>query len=358
MDESNYKRFRLIVAAVAAIWIASLLILAPAASGIDEDRQEIQRLTDAIAALHRENIAPDGDLLEKAHRHNEMLCQQVQEIADKIHSSVREEIPENSAAFFNSRCKQKLARMERRAGQLKVQLQTRVFPESTSDKTLHDGYWDALEVGTDLVSILLELAGKTESLRRISEISYPRLQQPWSTQRTMVRDFPVKMTLESEFSYIMKLFGRCSQAPIEVQIYLFSMDIREQTPDGDMVPEILQKKFENSGSPLSDRAVVKTRIPGESWSIEDSVKKRAYAILKQEDELNVYELSSLGFLQIEEVELKLPDKTGSTIKATITLSAFQIDPKGEIERTSAEPDSPTTDIRWGTDWQPQNWDKH
>ena len=210
MEQKESRRFYRMVFAIAILWACLSLFAMPSLKQKTQvAAQKVSFWVQEIAALYGDNLILADDQLLELEQVNKQCRQTLQE--QVIHLGYRgDEKNSPSVVVFRSHLNQKILALRSKCNQMAVGLDdTLGFSQTIAATQFHNGYWVALDLGGQLIEMLLALDGGERLLQNISKLGYPGLTTPPAAQ-TFIAEFPVEFTCETKPSFVMKLIAQCS----------------------------------------------------------------------------------------------------------------------------------------------------
>jgi hypothetical protein len=104
--------------------------------------------------------------------------------------------------------------------------ESEIFPQ-VADQAFHAGYWAALDAGTRLLTLLLELGAESPRLRSVGQVRYPDIRNPSDHADALVFEFPLEVTLEGEYGFLPKIVWHCSQPEPAAKTPLHFLEVQK-----------------------------------------------------------------------------------------------------------------------------------
>ncbi len=200
-----HQRFFIIIAAILFLWMLPYFcFLRPWNKDIKKNHAKIQVLKDNIVSLLQGEESLQQETSDEKEEQNKKLTNRIQEIIQKIEwqQSVNKS---NSVLEFRSQYDQKKAKLQQEANRIGIPVEeTLGFPRSLP-ATIEENYWISLELGSYIISQLLQMGNKEDILQSIQKIHYPKLQETSGGNRAFFLEYPVELTMLSSYSFILKI---------------------------------------------------------------------------------------------------------------------------------------------------------
>ena len=194
------------------LWFVSyLFFLNPWNKEIQRSQQKIRSLKENIGSLYQGEESFGEEIVAEKEEQNQKLKTRIQELVQKLQwEGVVNKT--SSVLEFRSQYDQKKDRLQQEANKAGISVDESLgFPRSLPP-SIHEKYWISMELGSYLISQLLQSGNKEDSLKSIDKIYYPKLEEALEEKKFLV-EYPVEITITCSYSFLIKAIHRFSQPP-------------------------------------------------------------------------------------------------------------------------------------------------
>lgn len=265
----NHKRFYTITGSILAIWgLCWLILLSPSEKSILQAKKKITALVQEQGFLLDSEFSPQPEVIQEIEKQNQTISEKFQELV-RLFNYKGEERKDKSVVSFWMHCKEKQIALQTKANKLGIRLDENLgIPHAMPSAGFHDGYWTALEVGGQILSLLLELDGQEQQIKSTPKLTYLLLQNPIPAATAFVNEFPVEVCVETKVNFISKLIYYCSHpaktatlsAPYFLKVNQLQLEQSAEKTDGIVRAKIILAALRI----IPDGVVQPTSMPEES----------------------------------------------------------------------------------------------